>query len=127
MNDPQPQAIRIAIVGTGNVGSTYAYALLLSGMAAEIVLIDANHAKAEGEAMDLKHAVPFSHPTRIWAGDYVACAGAAVTVLAAGANQKPGQTRLECLQSNARIWREIVPKIVQHNPNGIMLVATNPV
>lgn len=118
---------RVAIVGTGNVGSTFAYALLLSGLAAEIVLIDANRHKAEGEAMDLNHAVPFSHPTRIWAGDYTDCAGAAVTVMTAGANQKPGQSRLDCLKSNARIWREIVPKIAQHNPDGIVLVATNPV
>lgn len=118
---------RVAIVGTGNVGSTFAYALLLSGLAAEIVLIDANRGKAEGEAMDLNHAVPFTHPTRLWAGDYADCAGAAVTVLTAGANQKPGQSRLDCLQANTRIWREIVPQIAQHNPRGILLVATNPV
>jgi L-lactate dehydrogenase len=118
---------RVAIVGAGNVGSTFAYALLLSGLAAEIVLIDANRAKAEGEAMDLNHAVPFTHPTRIWAGDYADCSGAMITVLTAGANQKPGQTRLECLQANARIWREIVPQIARHNPGGVLLVATNPV
>lgn len=131
MSEPTPQEdshpARVAIVGAGNVGSTFAYALLLSGLAAEIVLIDANRAKAEGEAMDLNHAVPFTHPTRIWAGDYADCAGAMVTVLTAGANQKPGQTRLECLQANARIWREIVPQIARHNPGGILLVATNPV
>jgi len=118
---------RVAVVGTGNVGATFAYALLFSGLASEIVLIDANRPKAEGEAMDLNHAVPFTHPTRIWAGDYADCAGAAVTVLAAGTNQRPGQTRLECLKGNARIWREIVPKIAQHNPSGVLLVATNPV
>jgi L-lactate dehydrogenase len=117
----------VAIVGAGNVGSTFAYALLLNGLAAEIVLIDANRAKAEGEAMDLNHAMPFAHPTRIWAGDYSDCAGAAVTMLAAGAGQKPGQSRLDCIQANARIWREIVPQIAQHNPRGILLVATNPV
>ena len=94
---------------------------------AEIVLIDVNRAKAEGEAMDLNHAMPFTHPTRIWAGDYADCAGATVTVLTAGANQKPGQSRLDCLQANARIWREIVPQIAHHNPYGILLVATNPV
>ena len=76
---------RVSVVGVGNVGTTFAYALLLSGFAAEIVLIDANRAKAEGEAMDLNHTVPFTHPTRVWAGDYSDCAGAAVTVLAAGA------------------------------------------
>jgi L-lactate dehydrogenase len=119
--------VRVAIVGTGNVGSTFAYALLLNGLAAEIVLIDANRAKAEGEAMDLNHAMPFAHPTRIWAGDYSDCAGAAVTVLAAGAGQKPGQSRLDCIQANARVWREIVPQIARQNPRGILLVATNPV
>lgn len=118
---------RVAVVGTGNVGATFAYALLLSGLASEIVLIDANRAKAEGEAMDLNHTVPFTHPTRIWAGDYSDCAGAAVTVLAAGVGQKPGQSRLDCIQANARIWRHIVPEIARQNPHGILLVATNPV
>jgi L-lactate dehydrogenase len=123
----ESRPVRVAIVGMGNVGSTFAYALLLSGLAAEIVLIDVNRAKAEGEAMDLNHAVPFSHPTRIWAGDYKDCAGAAITVLAAGVGQKPGQTRLECLQANTQVWKEIVPKIAGQNPRGILLVATNPV
>jgi L-lactate dehydrogenase len=119
--------VRVAIVGTGAVGSTFAYALLMSGLASEIVLIDVNKSKAEGEAMDLNHAVPFTHPTRIWAGDYSDCASAAVTVLAAGVPQKPGQTRLECLQANARVWRDIVPRIAHNNTRGILLVATNPV
>lgn len=119
--------MRIAIVGAGAVGSTFAYTLLMSGLASEIVLIDVNRSRAEGEAMDLNHAVPFTHPTRIWAGDHADCAGAAITVLAAGVPQKPGQTRLECLQANARVWHEIVPPIAQHNPHGILLIATNPV
>ena len=80
---------RVAVVGAGNVGATFAYALLLSGWAAEIVLIDANRAKAEGEAMDLNHAVPFTHPTHVWAGDFSDCAGAAVTIL----YFRRGQTR----------------------------------
>jgi L-lactate dehydrogenase len=119
--------IRVAIVGMGNVGSTFAYALLLSGLAAEIVLIDGNRAKAEGEAMDLTHAVPFTHPTNVWPGDYPDCARAIVTVLAAGAPQAPGETRLDLIKKNAAIWRSIVPQIAKHNPNGILLVATNPV
>ena len=123
----QSRPVRVVVVGMGNVGATFAYALVLSGLAAEIVLIDVNQSKAEGEAMDLNHTVPFAHPTRIWAGDYADCAGAAVTVLAAGVGQKPGQTRLECLQTNARIWSKIVPRIAKHNPGGILLVATNPV
>jgi L-lactate dehydrogenase len=114
-------------VGLGNVGASFAYALLLGGLAAEIVLIDLNRAKAEGEAMDLNHAVPFAKPTRVWAGNYEDCAGAAVTVIAAGANQKPGETRLDLVHKNAKIFAAIVPEIVKHNPNGIILVATNPV
>lgn len=101
---------RVAVVGVGNVGASFAYALPWSGLAAEIVLIDANRDRAEGEAMDLNHAVPFAHPTRIWAGEYADCAGAAVTVIAAGANQKPGETRLDLLAKNAAIFRQIVPR-----------------
>jgi L-lactate dehydrogenase len=121
------RATRVAVVGVGNVGATFAYALLLSGLAAEIVLIDVNRAKAEGEAMDLNHTEPFAKATRIWAGDYPDCAGATVTVVAAGANQKPGETRLDLVKKNAAIFSEIVPRIVQHNPDGILLIATNPV
>src|SRR5258708_17979239 len=77
--------------------------------------------------MGMRHTVPFARPRRIWAGDYVDCAGAAMTVLAAGAGQKPGQSRLDCIQDNAHIWRMIVPEIARHNPQGILLVATNPV
>ncbi len=120
-------ANRIAIVGLGNVGASFAYALLFRGLASEIVLIDANRAKAEGEAMDLNHAVPFTHSTRIWAGDYSDCAGAAVTVITAGAAQKPGETRLDLVKKNARIFASIVPEVVKHNPDGILLIATNPV
>src|SRR5665811_462962 len=79
--DPEAnRPTRIAIVGVGFVGSTFAYALLLSGLAAEIVLVDVNHERAEGEAMDLNHTVPFAHPTRVWAGEYADCKGAIVTV-----------------------------------------------
>lgn len=115
------------MVGTGNVGSTFAYALLLSGLASEIVLIDANRARAEGEAMDLNHTEPFAKPTRIWAGDYPDCAGAAVTVIAAGVGQKPGETRIQLVKRNAAVFAEIIPQVAKHNPDGIILVATNPV
>jgi L-lactate dehydrogenase len=127
MIESSHRAARVAVVGAGNVGSTFAYALLLSGLAAEIVLIDVDRARAEGEAMDLNHAVPFAHPTRIWAGDYRDCAGAAVTVIAAGAKQKPGETRLDLVKRNAAIFREIVPRVARSNPEGILLIATNPV
>ena len=125
--EERPGPVRVAVVGVGNVGATFAYALLLSGLASEIVLIDSNRAKAEGEAMDLNHAVPFTHPTRIWAGNYPECAGAAVTVLAAGASQKPGETRIDLIKKNAAIWRAIIPEVAKHNPAGILLIATNPV
>jgi len=119
--------VRIAVIGTGNVGSTFAYALLLSGLAAEIVLVDANRSKAEGEAMDLNHAVPFAPNKNIWAGDYPDCAGAIVTVISAGVNQKPGETRLELLRRNAAVFSAVIPNIVKHNPDGVLLIATNPV
>ncbi len=125
--DGHAQPVRIAIVGAGNVGATFAYSLLLSGLAAEIVLIDVNRSKAEGEAMDLNHAVPMAHPARIWAGDYQDCAGAAVTVITAGSAQRPGETRLDLVQRNAGILRPMVESIVKYNPKGMLLIASNPV
>jgi L-lactate dehydrogenase len=127
MNEASPHPSRVAVVGVGHVGATFAYALLLSGLAAEIVLIDVDRARAEGEAMDLNHTVPFAHATRIWAGDWADCAGAAVTVIAAGVNQGPGETRLDLLARNAAIFRAVVPEVVRHNPTGLLLIATNPV
>jgi len=119
--------IRIAIVGVGNVGATFAYALLQSGLAGEIVLIDHNKTKAEGEAMDLNHAVPLTHSTRIWAGDYSDTRGAAVTVITAGTSQKSGETRLDLVHRNYEIMRSIIPNVVGNNPQGILLIASNPV
>lgn len=126
-NEEQSHPTRVAIVGAGNVGSTFAYSLLMSGLASEIVLIDANQAKAEGEAMDITHAVPLLQPARVWAGGYEDTVGAAVTVITAGSNQKPGETRLNLVQRNAAIFENIVGSIVKYNPEGIILVATNPV
>lgn len=100
---------------------------MLSGLAAEIVLIDVNHAKAEGEAMDLSHAEPFSHATNIWAGDYADCAGAAVTVVTAGTAQKPGETRLDLVKRNTKAFGQIIPEVARHNHDGIILITTNPV
>ena len=119
--------VRVVVVGAGNVGATFAYALLFRGLAAEIVLIDANRARAEGEAMDLNHAEPFTHPTRVWAGDYDDCAGAAIVVIAAGAGQRPGETRLDLVKKNADIFGKSVPEVARRNPDGILLIATNPV
>jgi L-lactate dehydrogenase len=127
MKNLQKRPTRVAIVGCGNVGATFAYALLLSGLASEIVLIDANHAKAEGEAMDLNHAMPLGRPVRIWAGDYEDCKGALITVVTAGAAQRPGETRLDLVQRNTGIFKQIIPNIVKNNPEGIIIIATNPV
>ena len=118
---------RVAVVGTGAVGSTFAFGLLLSGLASEILLVDANERKAEGEAMDLMHAVPFARNARVWSGPIEDCQGAAVTVIAAGAAQRPGETRIDLVQKNAAIFRQLVPRIAEANPGGIILVATNPV
>jgi L-lactate dehydrogenase len=123
MNEP----VRIAIVGAGNVGATFAYSLVLNGLASEIVLIDADHARAEGQAMDIEHAVPFSHPVRVWAGSYEDCKGALVTMIAAGASQKPGETRMDLLKRNVAVFRSVIPEVAAVNQEGIILVATNPV
>jgi L-lactate dehydrogenase len=109
------------------VGSTSAYALVMSGVGREIVLVDINRARAEAEANDIYHAVPFAHPLTVSAGDYPDLAGAQVVIIAGGVAQKPGETRLELLHRNADVFRQIVPSILQHAPEAILLVVTNPV
>jgi L-lactate dehydrogenase len=109
------------------VGSTSAYALVMSGVGREIVLVDLNRARAEAEANDIFHAVPFSHPLTVRAGDYPDLAGARVVVIAGGVAQKPGETRLQLLQRNADVFRQIVPSVLRHAPEAVLLVVTNPV
>ena len=118
---------KVSLVGTGLVGSSFAYALMIRGLASELVLIAANAGKAIGEVMDFNHGLSFTRPMKITAGDYADCAGSHVVVIAAGASQKPGESRLDLLARNAGIFREIVPQVVRHNPDGIILIATNPV
>ncbi|HEY6057429.1 MAG TPA: L-lactate dehydrogenase [Candidatus Limnocylindrales bacterium] len=118
---------RVGVVGVGNVGATFAFSLVLSGTASEIVLVDANEERVEGEAMDLNHSVPFTRPTRIWAGTYEDLAGVAVTVISAGAGQRPGESRLDLIKRNAAIFRQVVPQVAEHNPDGVIVIATNPV
>lgn len=120
-------AAKIAVVGAGQVGTTFAYALLLSGLAAEIVLVDADPARAEGEAMDLNHAVPFARPVRVRAAGVEGCREAAITVIAAGFAQKAGETRLDLARRNAALVRAIAPEVAGASPQGILLLATNPV
>lgn len=118
---------KVGLVGTGMVGSSFAYALVQRRLANELVLIDADTGRAEGEAMDLNHGLPFIGPMRIYSGGYDQLAGCEVVVLTAGTNQRPGETRLDLLQKNAAVFRDIVPRIVAAAPKAILVVATNPV
>ncbi len=118
---------RVGVIGTGMVGASFAYALMQRGLANEMVLIDTKRERAEAEAMDLNHGLPFVRPMQIWAGDYSDLAGAAITVVTAGAAQQPGETRLQLLERNTTILREVIPAIVRHNPDGVILLASNPV
>ncbi len=118
---------KVGVVGTGMVGTSFAYALMQRSLANELVLIDVDHARAEGEAMDLNHGLPFVRPMRIYAGSYDDLSGADLIVIAAGANQRPGETRLDLLSRNAAIFRDIVPRILAVNDDGVIVVATNPV
>lgn len=121
------QRPKVVIIGAGMVGATFGYALLASGLTPEIILIDVNRARAEGEAMDLNHAMPFHRPINIRAGDYPDCTGAAVVAIAAGAAQKPGETRTQLAQRNAEVFRQIIPQVARYAPDTILLIATNPV
>jgi L-lactate dehydrogenase len=118
---------KVGLVGTGLVGSSFAYALMIRGLATELVLIDKSAEKAVGEMMDFNHGLSFTKPMKIQAGNYSDLAGAKIVVVAAGASQKPGETRLQLLGRNAEIFRSIVPNVIQYNPGGIILIATNPV
>jgi len=119
--------MKIGIVGCGMVGSTSAYALVMSGVGREIVLVDLNHARAEAEANDIHHAVPFAHPLTVRAGNYQDLAGAQVVVIAGGVAQKPNETRLQLLQRNADVFRQIVPSVLRQAPDAVLLVVSNPV
>ena len=118
---------KIVIVGSGKVGTTFAYSLLLAGLVGEIVLIDVDKERTDGEVMDLNHAVPLTNPVHIYQGDYSDCAGAEVVVITAGTAQRPGETRLDLFKRNTAIFKQIVPQIVKYNQRAILLVATNPV
>ena len=119
---------KIVLVGTGFVGMSFAYSLLNQGGVNELVLIDVLKEKAEGEAMDLSHGVPYA-PSKmeIRAGDYDECKDADIVVITAGINQKPNQTRLELVQTNAKIIKEITENVVRSGFNGIFVIASNPV
>lgn len=119
--------MKTGIVGCGMVGSASAFALVMNGVGREVVLVDANAARAQAEANDILHAVPFAHPLTVRAGNYPDLAGCKVVVVAAGVAQKPGETRLELLQRNAAVFEHVIPQIVEHAPQAVIVVVSNPV
>ena len=119
--------MKIGIVGTGMVGSTAAYAMVLRGVGREIVMVDINRKRAQAEADDIFHAVPFAHSLEVRAGDYDDLTGSRVVILASGVSMKPGETRLQLLERNAAIFADVVPKVLRHAPDAVLLVAANPV
>lgn len=119
---------KVILVGTGAVGTAYAYSLVNQGLVTELVLIDANEEKAKGEAMDLVHGMAFASTNMaVRSGSYVDCKDANLVVITAGANQKPGETRLELVEKNAKIMRSITNEVLGSGFNGIFLIASNPV
>lgn len=119
--------MKIGIVGSGFVGSTAAYAMVMHGVGREIVLVDKSAERARAEADDIRHAVPFAHPLEIRGGPYEDLKDSAVVVLCAGVAQQPGETRLQLLQRNAAVFREVVPAVLKNAPDAVLVVATNPV
>lgn len=119
--------MKIGIVGTGYVGSTIAYSVIMRKAATSVVLVDVDKKRAKAEAADISHAIPFTQPAVVQSGDYEDLSGSGIVVIAAGVNQKPGESRLELLSRNAMIMRDIVPRILRYAPDAMLLVTTNPV
>jgi L-lactate dehydrogenase len=119
--------MKVGVVGSGFVGATAAYALVMSGVGREVVLVDKNAARAEAEADDIRHAVPFAHPLDVRAGGYEDLKGCRAVVICAGVGQRPGETRLHLLRRNAAVFAEVVPQVLANAPEAVLVVATNPV
>lgn len=118
---------KAAMIGCGFVGAATAFSLMESGLFSEMVLIDADHERAEGEALDISHGLPFTRPMKIYAGEYDDIVDAAIIIITAGANQKPNETRLDLVQKNVGIFKSIIPEIARRQCPGILLVVSNPV
>ncbi len=119
---------KITVVGAGNVGATTAYTLMLSGLVSEIVIIDVNRDKAEGDALDMNHGMCFVNPVKIIAGDYSDIKGSDMVIITAGVSQKPGETRIDLLKRNTVIFRDIVENVLKYcHDDTILMVVTNPV
>jgi L-lactate dehydrogenase len=117
----------IGIIGTGHVGVAVAYAVYMRGLASEIVLLDKDRKRAEGEAMDLMHGQAFAGSVTVRAGDYKDLSMAQVVVITAGVAQRPGETRLALLNRNAAVFREIIAELDGHSPQSVLIIASNPV
>ena len=118
---------KCAIIGAGGVGSTTAFTLVQSGLFNEIVIIDVNKNKSEGEALDIAHGIQFTNPVNIYSGDYKDLADAYLIIVTAGANQMPGETRIDLINKNASIFKKIIPSITEYNKGCILLIVSNPV
>ena len=127
MSETSVNQRKVAMIGCGFVGSATAFALMESGLFSEMVLIDADKYRAEGEALDISHGLPFARPMKIYAGDYDDIVDAAIIIVTAGANQKPDETRLDLVQKNVGIFKSIIPEIAKRNCGGILLIVSNPV
>jgi L-lactate dehydrogenase len=119
--------MKVGVIGAGAVGSAAAYAIVMTGAASELVIVDANEKLARAQAEDISHATPFAAPARVTAGPFADLDGAGVVLLCCGTGQRPGETRLHLLQRNAAIFQEVVPKVVAAAPDVVIVVATNPV
>jgi L-lactate dehydrogenase len=119
--------MKIGIIGSGMVGSTAAYAMIMRGVGREIVIVDLNKQRAQAEADDLLHAVPFAHQLQVRSGEYADLDGSRVVIVSAGVGQRPGETRLQLLERNAKVFQQVVPQILEHAPEAVLLIATNPV
>jgi L-lactate dehydrogenase len=119
--------MKVGVVGSGLVGSTAAYALVMQGIGREIVLLDKSLERAEAEAADIRHAVPFAYPLDVRAGTYRDLAACRVILLCAGVGQKPGESRLQLLQRNAAVFADVIPQVLANAPDAVLVVAANPV
>lgn len=118
---------KVTIIGTGNVGSTIAYTMAVNGIASEIVIIDVNHKKALGEALDIRQGIPFCPPASIYAGSFSDAADSDIVILTSGLPRKPGQSRLDLAQTNVDITKSIAPEITRYAPNAVYVIVSNPV
>jgi L-lactate dehydrogenase len=119
--------MKVGVVGSGFVGSSAAYAMTLRGVASEILLVDLNTALARAHAEDILHATPFAAPLRIAAGDFPELEGSRLVILACGVGQRPGETRLQLLERNLKVFEAVTPRVFASAPEAILLVASNPV